>query len=140
MPRGSKPGERRGGRQRGTPNKATVARAAALKAASLDSTTTPLQFLLGLMRDEQTPIDLRVRVAHLAAPLVHGKKIPAGAPDQQSSQGLPLGFDMLEAKALWEIELRLARLRRFLHRVSPKGSSRPKLWRSQYYSTDCAKN
>ena len=36
MPRGSKPGERRGGRQRGTPNKATVAKAAALASASAD--------------------------------------------------------------------------------------------------------
>src|SRR5215472_11769059 len=33
MPRGSKPGERRGGRQKGTPNKTVVARAAHILAA-----------------------------------------------------------------------------------------------------------
>src|SRR5260370_38729663 len=71
--RGSKPGERRGGRKKGTPNKATVAKAAALKAASADPKITPLQFLLGVMRDPQAPTDLRIRVARAAAPLVHGK-------------------------------------------------------------------
>ncbi|THD75096.1 MAG: hypothetical protein E7813_01760 [Bradyrhizobium sp.] len=73
MLRGSKPGERRGGRQRGVPNKATVAKAAALKAASADPTTTPLQFLLGVMRDPSAPPALRVQVARAAAPLVHAK-------------------------------------------------------------------
>src|SRR2546423_15396604 len=73
MPRGSKPGERRGGRSKGTPNKATVAKAAALKAASEDVTTTPLQFLLNVMRDPQAPTDLRIKVARAAAPLVHAK-------------------------------------------------------------------
>ena len=71
--RGSKPGERRGGRQRGTPNKATVAKAAALASASADPTITPLQFLLGVMRDPKAPTGLRVQVARAAAPLVHGK-------------------------------------------------------------------
>src|SRR3979411_3131166 len=70
--RGSKPGERRGGRKRGTPNKATVATTAALKAASADPTITPLQFLLGVMRDPAAPTGLRVQVARAAAPLVHG--------------------------------------------------------------------
>src|SRR5882672_11362639 len=67
--RGSKPGERRGGRQRGTPNKATVAKAAAQKAASTDPAITPLQFLLGVMRDPTSPTDLRIQVARAAAPL-----------------------------------------------------------------------
>jgi hypothetical protein len=46
---------------------------AALAAASADPTITPLQFLLGVMRDPKTPTDLRIRVARAAAPLVHGK-------------------------------------------------------------------
>ena len=37
MPRGSKPGERRGGRQRGTPNKKTALKNAALAAAAAKS-------------------------------------------------------------------------------------------------------
>src|SRR5712671_2677089 len=51
MPRGSKQGEWRGGRGKGTPNKSTALKKAALSAASADPTTTPLQFLLGVMRD-----------------------------------------------------------------------------------------
>lgn len=47
MPRGSKPGERRGGRQRGTPNKKTALRNAALAAAAANPEILPLEFLLG---------------------------------------------------------------------------------------------
>jgi hypothetical protein len=73
MPRGSKPGERRGGRKKGTPNKSTALKKAALSAASADPTISPLNFLLGVMRDPKAPTDLRIRVARAAAPLVHGK-------------------------------------------------------------------
>src|SRR5260370_23124562 len=73
MPRGSRPGERRGGRKKGTPNKSTAVKKAALAAASADPTITPLQFLLGVMRDPKAPTDLRIRVARAAAPLVHAK-------------------------------------------------------------------
>jgi hypothetical protein len=62
MPRGSKPGERRGGRQKGTPNKSTALKKVALSAASADPTITPLQFLLGVMRDPKAPTDLRIRL------------------------------------------------------------------------------
>jgi hypothetical protein len=57
MPRGSKPGERRGGRQRGTPNKKTAHKNAALAAAAANPDISPLDFLLGIMRDQ-----LRARV------------------------------------------------------------------------------
>ena len=111
MPRGSKPGERRGGRQRGTPNKATVAKAAALAAASADPTITPLQFLLGVMRDAKAPIGLRVQVARAAAPLVHGKSKIASVEDRAGYAGAvegPEGFkiDMAEAKAFRDMEHR----------------------------------
>src|SRR4029077_15974725 len=82
MPRGSRPGERRGGRKKGTPNKATVAKAAALKAASADPTTSPLQFLLGVMRDPEAPTDLRIKVARAAAPLVQAKPGTASPGDR----------------------------------------------------------
>jgi hypothetical protein len=78
MPRGSRPGERRGGRQRGTPNKKTVLKEAAIRAAGVDPNSSPLDFLLGLMRDPKLPLDLRVDFAKTAAPYLHTKlKEPA---------------------------------------------------------------
>jgi len=71
MPRGSRPGERRGGRQRGTPNKKTLLENAAFLAAAADANHSPLDFMLALMRDPQVPLDLRVDMAAAAAPLVH---------------------------------------------------------------------
>ena len=46
MPRGSKPGEHRGGRRKGTPNKATAARQAEVAATG----RTPLEVMLENMR------------------------------------------------------------------------------------------
>src|SRR5258708_5660677 len=109
MPRGSQPGERRGGRQRGTLNKATAAKAAALASASADSTITPLQFLLGVMRDPKAPTGLRVQVARAAAPLMHGKSKVPSVEDRAgytSAVAGPEGFeiDMAEAKAFRDME------------------------------------
>jgi hypothetical protein len=61
MPRGSRPGERRGGRQRGTPNKKTLIKNAVFCAAASDPNRSPLDFVLALMRDPQGPIDVPVR-------------------------------------------------------------------------------
>jgi hypothetical protein len=113
--RGSKPGERRGGRQRGTPNKATVAKAAALTAASADPAITPLQFLLGVMRDPKAPTELRIQVARAAAPLVHGKLGTAsgdsvGRVGAVGSEGFTI--DIGEAKALRNSQHRLGALLR----------------------------
>ena len=116
MPRGSQPGERRGGRQRGTPNKATVAKAAALAAASADPTITPLQFLLGVMRDPKAPTGLRVQVARAAAPLVHGKSKIASVEDRRYASAVEgqegFNIDMAEAKVFRDMEHRLAVLMR----------------------------
>jgi hypothetical protein len=79
MPRGSKPGERRGGRQRGTPNKKTALRNAAIAAAAANPDISPLDFLLGLMRDPNLSLELRIRVAQTAAPFIHGKPRAAGS-------------------------------------------------------------
>ena len=73
MPRGSKPGERRGGRRRGTPNKKTALRDAVLCAAAAKPNGSPLDFMLGLMRDPNVPTDLRVEMAAAAAPFVHAR-------------------------------------------------------------------
>src|SRR6516165_9826107 len=45
MPRGSNPGERRGGRERGTPNKNTALMKVAFAAAASDVGLTPLEFM-----------------------------------------------------------------------------------------------
>ena len=73
MPRGSKPGERRGGRQRGTPNKSTVLKNAAIAAAASDPNLSPLDFLLKLMRQRDLPLEHRVSVAQQALPFAHAK-------------------------------------------------------------------
>ena len=73
MPRGSKPGERRGGRQRGTPNKKTALRNAAIGAADLDPNISPRDFMLGLMRNCDLPLAERFVAAQVALPLVHPK-------------------------------------------------------------------
>jgi hypothetical protein len=76
MPRGSKPGERRGGRQRGTPNKSTLLKHAAFEAAATDPNLSPLDFLLKLMRQVDLPLELRVTVAQQALPFTHPKPKP----------------------------------------------------------------
>src|SRR5512147_2018777 len=67
MPKGSLPGERRGGRQKGTPNRATSAKAAAIAASGL----TPLDYLLSVLRDDTAPRAERMEAAAKAAPYVH---------------------------------------------------------------------
>jgi hypothetical protein len=81
---------------------------AALAAASADPTITPLQFLLGVMRDPQAPTDLRIRVARAAAPLVHAKPGIAspGVGKADAIDGFTIHIE--EAKALRDIEHRLA--------------------------------
>lgn len=51
MPRGSRPGERRGGRQKGVPNKRTAAMLAEMRATG----EMPLEYMLRVMRDEGDP-------------------------------------------------------------------------------------
>ncbi len=74
MPRGSKPGERRGGRQKGTFNKSTVERqlraTAGLKAAA-ETGELPLDVLLRCMRGDKTVSDRMFEAAVAAAPYLH---------------------------------------------------------------------
>jgi hypothetical protein len=76
MPRGSKPGERRGGRQRGTPNKSTSLKNAAFNAAVTDPNLRPLDFFLTVMRQVDLPLEFRVAAAQQALPLAHRKPKP----------------------------------------------------------------
>jgi len=81
MPRGSKPGERRGGRQRGTPNKKTALRNAAHAAAAANPQISPLEFLLGIMRDPDAPDELRIKAAQATLPFVHARPVRARPDD-----------------------------------------------------------
>jgi len=62
MPRGSKPGERRGGRHRATPNKRTVLRERLLAIASANPTAAAHEFLLSLVNDPALPADTRLAI------------------------------------------------------------------------------
>ena len=88
MPRGSKPGERRGGRQLGTPNKKTALVSAAFDAATSNPDLSPLDFLLGVMRDASLPPDWRIKAAQTALPYVHVKpeRPPAADPAAAARQ------------------------------------------------------
>jgi hypothetical protein len=81
MPRGSKPGERRGGRQPGTPNKKTALVSAAFNAATSNLDLLPLDFLLGVMRDASISPDWRIKAAQAALPYVHVKPERSPATD-----------------------------------------------------------
>jgi hypothetical protein len=109
MPRGSKPGERRGGRQPGTPNKSTALVNAAFSAATSNPELSPLDFLLGVMRDPSIPPDWRFRAAQAAAPYVHPKAEraqavdPAATAEQIEGPSDDLSKDpMYEALQAWE--------------------------------------
>jgi hypothetical protein len=103
MPRGSLPGERRGGRQRGTPNKKTLLKNAVFLAAAGEPNRSPLDFMLALMRDPQVPLDLRIEMAATAAPFVHARPTrnwrpdPLGGRDCVGDNG-DLKFEKLESK------------------------------------------
>jgi hypothetical protein len=63
MPRGSRPGERRGGRQRATPNKRTVLTDRILAVASANPTASCDEFVAILVKDQTLPASLRVAIA-----------------------------------------------------------------------------
>lgn len=63
-------GAKTGGRSKGTPNK-TKAKPLPVKAA--EAGLSPLDFLLGIYRDEAMPLAERMDAAKAAAPYVHAK-------------------------------------------------------------------
>jgi hypothetical protein len=117
MPRGSKPGERRGGRQRGTPNKKTALRNAALAAAAANPAISPLDFLMCIMRDPSVSCELRIKAAQAAAPFVHAKPGSPRSGDPAGTAKLIDGtgaftIDVAVAKALRDDYHRLGELER----------------------------
>jgi hypothetical protein len=74
---------------------------------------TPLDFLLGVMRDANSPPALRLRAAALVAPYVHAKVEPTQideAPSEMTVVDDPYGFDVDIADALESIHQDQARL------------------------------
>jgi len=67
MPRGSKPGEHRGGRQHATPNRRTLLTNRILAAAADNTASTVNELVLGLAKDQGLPADIRMAVARKAA-------------------------------------------------------------------------
>src|SRR5262249_7648506 len=63
MPRGSKPGERRGGRKRATPNKRTVLTDRILAVASAHPTASCDGLVALLVEDQKLPASVRVVIA-----------------------------------------------------------------------------
>jgi hypothetical protein len=78
MPRGSKPGERRGGRQRTTPNKRTMLTDRILAVGSEHPSAARHELFAILVKDQALPADIRIAVAR--------KSLPARAP--RSTKGL----------------------------------------------------
>ena len=68
MPRGSKPGERRGGRQRTTPNKRTILTDRIVAAVSEHPSASRHELLAILVKDEALPADIRIAVARTSLP------------------------------------------------------------------------
>lgn len=62
-------GRKTGGRQKGVRNRATEA----VRADVIATGITPLDFLLGIMRDEKSDKELRLEAGKAAAPYVHPK-------------------------------------------------------------------
>jgi hypothetical protein len=67
MPRGSKPGERRGGRQRTTPNRRTVLTNRILADAADNPASTVNELVLVLAKDQGLPADIRIAVTRKAS-------------------------------------------------------------------------
>ena len=117
MPRGSKPGERRGGRQRGTPNKKTALRDSALAAAATNPDISPLDYLLGIVRDSNESSERRFKAAQTTLPFVHAKPGSARPGDPAGPAKLIDGtgaftIDNAVAKALRDDYHRLGELQR----------------------------
>jgi hypothetical protein len=83
MPRGSQPGERRGGRTKGVPNRKTAEKVALIEASGL----TPLDYMLSVMRDASNEAPLRLDAAKAAAQFVHPKLSTIAATIDASVEG-----------------------------------------------------
>jgi hypothetical protein len=91
MPRGSVPGERRGGRQKGVPNKAT----AEIKALAQDYGPDAIKTLVSIMKAAKQPPAARVAAAKELLDRGYGKAaqpIEGGDPDKPINMALQIAF------------------------------------------------
>lgn len=68
---------------------------------------TPLDFMLGVMRNEANPQDVRLDAAHKAAPYVHAKLASVelkGDPDQPIEQRVTVVDEQAVAAAIDRVE------------------------------------
>lgn len=72
MPRGSRPGERRGGRKKGTPNKATIERRIKMRKMHARG-TDPMTFFMDILADTANPHQERKDAAMALLPYFHPK-------------------------------------------------------------------
>lgn len=87
MPRGSQPGERRGGRQKGTPNKASKW-TAPLREMAGEYTEEAVKVFVSVMRSSDAPPAARVIAADRLLDRAHGK--PAQALEHSGPDGGPI--------------------------------------------------
>jgi hypothetical protein len=68
MPRGSAPGERRGGRRKGIPNRRTVLFEQAIVKAAVSGDGDAVDFLTRIYEDPKIPLSVRIDCAKVVAP------------------------------------------------------------------------
>ncbi len=88
-------GYKTGGRTKGSLNKATIA-AQAAAASAHDGLLTPLDYMLGVMRDTGADKDRRDRMAQAAAPYLHARIATVDNPvvnvNSSESEGIQISF------------------------------------------------
>ena len=95
MPRGSKPGERRGGRQRATPNRRTVLAGRILVAASENPTASRRQLLTILVKDRGLPADIRMAIARTQRSRASRSTEPRAESHGPAKSTAPVTLDVL---------------------------------------------
>ena len=93
MPRGSNPGERRGGRAAGTPNKRTLDLRERL-AERLGDGWCPVVAMAEIAESKDAPLDLRLRALAEIAPYIHARRRPQAGPEDTT------GLEALVASAV----------------------------------------
>lgn len=83
MPRGSKPGERRGGRAAGTPNKNTRELATRI-AEKMGEDWCPVAEMAALSSAKDLPVELRIKLLAEVAPYLAAKRKPMPLADEAS--------------------------------------------------------
>ena len=70
----------------GRPRGAKTARLPA--SATSEAGASPLDFLLGVMRDDAQPVETRMRAAALVLPFLHAKPAPIGAKAAREAEAM----------------------------------------------------